>query len=371
MTSRAVAIARVICILGIVYVHAWTGLGGDDLAASDHTAQGLLRWALSNLLGKAAVPLLSLVSGWLAASSLERRGGVPFVIGKARTVLLPMVLWNAIAVALVSGAAAAGWIIGPTPSSWSWLLNELLCLFRPPDINVQSPFLRDLFVCLLLAPALSRMAGGILLAVAAAGFAYALSGPAFPLILRPTILVFFVLGMLARRRDVARRMGGASLLLLGAPYLGLAGVEIVLATSPLAHPLPFPVHTALDVAMRAAAALFFWAVSWRIAGSRFARTLLALEPYAFLLFCSHLILMWLAGPAIGLVTGPLGSPLYPLFLLAQPALALAVSVALGRVLARWSPTLAGVLTGGRLAHPDYGRAMIQPLRCAAPSEAAP
>lgn len=372
MTSRAVAIARVICILGIVYVHAWTGLGGADLAASDHTAQGLLRWALSDLLGKAAVPLLSLVSGWLAASSLERRGGVSFVRGKVRTVLLPMVLWNAIAVALVSSAAAAGWIKGPTLSSGAWLLNELLCLFRPPDINVQSPFLRDLFVCLLLAPALNRMRGAVLLAVAAAGLAYALAGPGFPLLLRPTILVFFVLGLLARRVDAARRVGSASLPLLAAPFLALAGLEIALATHPLPHPLPFAVQTGLDLAMRAAAALVFWAASWRIAGSGFARVLLALEPYAFLLFCSHLIVMWLAGPAIGLVTGPLGSPLYPPFLLAQPALALAVSVALGRALERWSPGLAAVLTGGRLARPDDGRAMPrpQPLRPAAASEPA-
>ena len=113
LTARAIAIARVLCIVGMVYVHAWTGLTGPDLAASDHTAQGLLRWVLSDLLGKAAVPLLSLVSGWLAAGSLARRGAVSFVRGKVRTVVLPMVLWNAIAVILVGGAAWVGWITGP------------------------------------------------------------------------------------------------------------------------------------------------------------------------------------------------------------------------------------------------------------------
>ena len=31
--SAAIAIARVICILGVVYVHAWTGLNGEALQA--------------------------------------------------------------------------------------------------------------------------------------------------------------------------------------------------------------------------------------------------------------------------------------------------------------------------------------------------
>jgi len=349
LTGRAIAIARVVCIVGMVYVHAWTGLTGPDLAASDHTAQGLLRWVLSDLFGKAAVPLLSLVSGWLAAGSLERRGAVSFVRGKVRTVVLPMVLWNAIAVILVGGAAWVGWIRGPTPSSWSWLANELLCLTHPADIDVQTAFLRDLFVCLLLAPGLSRMALAIQMGVVAAGLAYALSGASFPLLLRPTILVFFVLGMMARRSDALHRASSLPLILLGALYLGLAIIEVAIATHHPPLPTPFGVQAALDVALRAAAALFFWAVSWRIAASRFAGALLALEPYVFLLFCSHLIMMWLAAPVIGLVTGPLGAPLYPLFLVTQPAIALAASVALGRAITRWSPGLAEALTGGRLA----------------------
>ncbi|MFP5434535.1 MAG: acyltransferase, partial [Alphaproteobacteria bacterium] len=31
--SDAIAIARVICIVGVVYVHAWTGLNGEALNA--------------------------------------------------------------------------------------------------------------------------------------------------------------------------------------------------------------------------------------------------------------------------------------------------------------------------------------------------
>jgi hypothetical protein len=348
-TGRAIGIARVICIVGMVYVHAWTGLTGPQLGASDHTAQGLLRWALSDLLGRAAVPLLSLISGWLAVGSLRRRRVASFVGGKVRTVLLPMVLWNALAVALVGGAAWMGWISGPAPSSWSWVANELLCLTHPADIDVQMAFLRDLFVCLLLAPALSRLGLALQAGVAVAALAWALSGVDFPLLLRPTILMFFVLGMMAPCLDALSRAASLPVILLGAPYLGLAVTEIVLATRQSPPPIPFAAQSALDIALRTAAAMVFWAVSWRLAGSRFAGALLAFEPYVFLLFCSHLIMIWLAGPVIGAVTGPLGAPLYPLFLVAQPAMTLAASVTLGRALGHWAPNVAEVLTGGRVA----------------------
>ena len=66
------------------------------------------------------------------------------------------------------------------------------------------------------------------------------------------------------------------------------------------------------------------------------------------MFCSHLIMIWLAGPAIGLVSGPLGSPLYPAFLLIQPLMVLGAAVALGRTLLALSPAAALWLSGGRL-----------------------
>src|SRR3546814_5334188 len=63
--SDAISIARVICILGVVYVHAWTGLNGHDLESLRGTAQASLRWGLMEVFGRSAVPLLGLIYGWL------------------------------------------------------------------------------------------------------------------------------------------------------------------------------------------------------------------------------------------------------------------------------------------------------------------
>jgi hypothetical protein len=80
----------------------------------------------------------------------------------------------------------------------------------------------------------------------------------------------------------------------------------------------------IDLVMRGATAIFFWALAWRLAESPIAPLLRRVEPYMFLAFCAHLIMIWLAGPLIGRISGPIGSPLYPLFLLVQPLLVLGI-----------------------------------------------
>lgn len=348
--SRAIGIARVLCILGIVYVHAWTGLGGVELARANETSQGLLRWALIELLGRSSVPLLSIISGYLVARSIGRRGSGSFWAAKARTILAPMVLWNAIAIICVSGAAWLGLIYAPVPTTWWWTIDELLCLATPDDINVQMSFLRDLFVCMLAAPLLIRLPGWGLVLLAAVALVWSVTGYSFVLLLRPSILLFFLIGIGARRHDLAAWMADRPLILVGAAYAIFAALQVWLETIGIDHGVNEPMLLAsVDLAMRFTTALFFWSIAWRLANSRFATPLLRFEPYVFLLFCSHLIMMWLGGPLIGKLTGPLGSPLYPVFLVMQPLLVLGATVVLGRTLKAVGPSTARLLSGGRLA----------------------
>lgn len=344
--SRAIGVARVLCIMGIVYVHAWTGRNGADLNALNHTPQGMMRWALVELLGRSSVPLLSMVSGWLVGPSLQRRGSRVFWADKARSILLPMVLWNALAIVLVSGAARAGWIYAPQPTSLGWVIDELLCLTRPDDINVQMPFLRDLFVCMMAAPLLARCSDKGLVLVMVAALAWAMVPMPGLVLQRPSILMFLVIGMLARGHDLAAWMGARALPLMALPYGAMAVVKIWLEISVTGAPAV--VMAAADLAMRGVTALFFWSLAWRLAQSRLAAPMLRVEPFMFLMFCAHLIMIWLAGPVLGHVTGPIGAPLYPLFYLLQPLLVLGCSLALGKGFILLAPRAARVLSGGRL-----------------------
>jgi hypothetical protein len=352
--SDAIAVARVLCITGMVYAHAWTGLNYAHLVEAAHTAQGVLRWQLMEFLGRSAVPLLSIVAGWLAASSALNQNWGSFVANKARTVLTPMLLWNGLAIAIVGGLAFAGLLAAPAPTHWQWTLQELFILTEPSDINVQMPFLRDLFVCMLFVPFLVRMPSPVLFGILAIALVWSITEFKFILLLRPSILVFLLIGMLARRSDLAETVAAKPMSLLATLFVAVGCLKAWVMFG--AGPLPREAHAGADILLRVAAAAFFWRVAWAITESKIATFVKSLEPYMFLLFCAHMIMIWLFGPLIGLVTGPLGSPLYPIFLVAQPFLVLGGTILLGNTLAHVAPGAAQILSGGRMAGEATDRA---------------
>lgn len=347
--SAAIAIARLVGILGVVYVHGWTGRSAEDLTDMALTAQGALRTVVIELFGRSAVPLLGMISGWLVVSSATRRRYGEFVRGKARTILVPMVLWNAIGLALVCGFAWFGQLRAPIPTSVGWVLNELVPLAHPGDISVQMPFLRDLFVCMLLAPLLVRLPLPALAVAAAIVIAWSVAMLQLFVLLRPQILFFFIAGMAARRTGLAERIAAWPMLVCALPYALLFAPAFWFATqgTPFidAHPHRM---AAFDMVFRLASGLLFWRVAWALAGRAASERLVDLERYGFLAFCDHLVLLWLLGPVIGLLTGPLGGPLYPVYLLVQPLLILGATILIGRFLLALSRPAAGVLSGGRL-----------------------
>ncbi len=347
--STAIAIARLIGIIGIVYVHAWTGRTAEELAAVAFSSQAVLRTMLGEMFGRSAVPLLGMISGWLVISTAMRQGYGAFLLGKAQTILLPMVLWNTIAIVLVGAAATFGDLKAPTPSSISWTLNELVPLAHANDINVQMPFLRDLFVCMMLAPVLVRASSIWLVLVALVVVVWSVSGVHIPLLLRPQILLFFTAGIAARRFGVAERVAGWPVALCALPFVVLIAPRLWTA---LLGNVFFEAHphamAAFDIVFRLASAVLFWRLAWTLAGSSAADRLRAVERYGFLAFCDHLVLLWLFGPVIGLATGALGAGLYPAYLLVQPLLVLGATVGLGSMLLTIWPAAARVLSGGRL-----------------------
>ncbi|MES3083565.1 acyltransferase family protein [Sphingomonas faeni] len=347
--STAIAIARLIGIMGIVYVHAWTGRTAEELAAVAFSWQAVLRTVLGEVFGRSAVPLLGMISGWLVVSTATRQGYAAFVLGKARTILLPMVLWNAIAIVLVGAAATFGDLKAPTPTSIGWTLNELVPLVQANDVNVQMPFLRDLFVCMMLAPLLVRASSIWLALVALVVVVWSLSSVHVPLLLRPQILLFFTAGIAVRRLGVAEKVAGWPVVLCALPFVVLIAPRLWAALLGNvffdAHP---HVMAAFDILFRLASAVLFWRLAWALAGSGVAERLRRIERYGFLAFCDHLVLLWLFGPVIGLATGALGAALYPAYLLVQPLLVLGTTVVLGRGLMAVSPAMARVLSGGRL-----------------------
>jgi len=348
LTSDAIGISRILGILGIIYVHAWTGRTWDELNALAGTPQIALRWVLIDLLGRSAVPLLSIISGWLVAPSVQRRSYRAFVRDKATTLLAPMLAWNLIAMTLVCGAAQLGWLHAPKVTSLGWVLNELFCLTGPNDVNVQIAFLRDIFVIMLAAPLLVRLPTWGLGLVAAGATVWCVGGWSLIVLLRPQILLFFILGLLARRHDWAAAVGRWRWIRAATPFCLIGPGAIALSIWGQAWSNAHPALTSgLDLALRLAAAILFWRIATALARRPAGRALSALAPLAFLMFCAHMAMIWCGGPWLGQLTGPLGSPAYPAFLVVQPVLVLAATAVLRDVLMTLSPRLTAFLSGGK------------------------
>ena len=347
--SDAIGLSRLICILGIVYVHGWTGLGGDQMAIQAGSPQDVMRWTIVELFGRSAVPLLSIISGWLVAHSVTKRSYRTFVGGKARAILMPMLLWNLIVGALVVGASTLHIIRAPLLGDARWVIDNLFNLTRAGDINVQMAFLRDLFLCMLAAPLLVKLTTRVLAVVGVVAGVWMIGAWTIPLLLRPSILLFFVLGMLIRRHELASRLGAIAWWQAALPFLLIAPVKVLMSI--WGHgSSEYHTHllAAVDLTMRGTAALLVWRAAIGLAQTRPGHHMLKLEAYAFFLFCSHLLFMWFAGPAIGNLTGPMGSRWWPIYFLLQPLLALGFAVALAEAIKALSPAAAKLLSGGRL-----------------------
>ncbi|MGE0775602.1 MAG: acyltransferase [Sphingomonadaceae bacterium] len=361
LQSDAIAAARVFCILGMVYAHAWTGRTTLFVIENSDSAQGMFRWVLVELIGRSSVPLLGMISGWLVASSALRRGYWNFVGGKARTILLPMILWNAIAVVLICGSGWMGWLRAPMPKDVGWVIDEIFGHASFHRLNVQMTFLRDLFICMALAPLFIRLRTHWLVLLMAVTLAWSIFAWWFPLFLRPQIPLFFLIGIVARRLGSADRIAIMPFAYAALPFAVLGPVKVAISIWGYHFSKENPELIAgLDVAMRFTAALLAWRTAIALAQTPLIIMLKRIEPYAFLLFCAHVIMIWFGGQSLGRAIGPLGTPDYPMLLLIQPLLVLAATVVLGRFLMEVAPGAAKLLSGGRLRADEHVRRALAP-----------
>jgi fucose 4-O-acetylase-like acetyltransferase len=149
-------------------------------------------------LTRAAVPALSVLSGYLLASSRPVRL-VDLVGRKARSLILPFLVWNTAAVLLLL-AANEIWQFWPewdlARLSTYRLVNSLTAFHGAPG-NAPLYFLRDLFLCFLAFTLLRRIVGttpgyALALAVVLANYVFGFDGR---VIIRDTIPLFFLLGI--------------------------------------------------------------------------------------------------------------------------------------------------------------------------------
>jgi len=327
--SDAIRVCRVLCIVPVAYVHVSLGEFHSPVGAA-------VRSVLRDLLGRSSVLLLSVVSGLLMVRVFASRGYGAAVWGRVRGLVVPMVAWNAIALALM-------WKLGrPLPDDW------VNALFAVSDHGATRPltFLRDLFAVSLLTPvfvwAMRRAGLWVLVPLLLAGGFVSTK----PVIAHSQIVSYFAVGVgfavlqLERTRWV--RWGAAA-----APWLLLV-LAVLSGLRPLVGaPLAFMDANAFDALVRRpVCAASFWVLSVRLVRWEGLRTAVVrwFEPAIFAMFLSHSIVLQLL--RMGFIATRVRHPAAGLLVwVVLPFVALAVAVGIQRLLSRGPNVLHQLLLG--------------------------
>ncbi len=372
--SENIRIARVVCIFFMMFTHV-TGtwyLTGENYTA---TAFDQIRFFVMDTAGRSCVPLLSIISAYLACRLPRAKGFFHQALRKARSLLVPMVLWSLpfVGFALLREQAEPGSFLAEKGMAFEPLsiLIWLSGVAADPPNEILG-FLRDIFVLSMALPLLVfavRRVPFISLAVAAA---ISLWDPDTIILFRPQILFFYVLGIVFAfdQDDIWRKVRRwtpyiiVSFFVFGLPISlwhthisELASEYGIAKTSRLDYEFMYKlqtIHRILGVAT-------FWILADYLRTTRVKAFFLRLEPFIFIAFCSHLIFFrvswefWrrFAGNGSGDFFAATLHPWYAGYWLIGPALALLAAVIGGLVMNAIAPPVLSVLNGGRKLSSNY------------------
>lgn len=357
-----ISMARMLCVLGMIFVHVPDGFTGTPIYAANFSdLPALLEGFLVEGPGRASAALLSVVSGYLAATALLKPGSSVKSLYKRRfkSICIPMILW-----------ASVTWVVyyfvsytRPTfVSEAQTLLEHLNIIFflteMPLGATMHLGFLRDLFVCVLLSPLLLmgvQRAAWIVLPCLALFYLLEHDQSAI-IILRPLVVFAFTIGLFLAVRQVNLRAldnhcpvfivlaivstfiimfvnGGAAATYVQAfADRGLDFSEVVL----------YPIG-------RLFGSLAIWTMLPALMGGRLQDWVSRFSPYLFAAFCSHYLMLTLLffGAWMPLF-GDRTNSIFIVWFLASPLTAMLIAVIIVQMTLRVSAPLATLITGGRI-----------------------
>lgn len=348
--SDRVKVARTLCIFFMMFVHVQTGIG-DQVYDRDAGLFDMVYFVFSRILGLSSVSLLGIISGYFIVSSLAKAGYGGLLQSKLKTLVVPLVAWNLLMLALlvVYGLLSGKWHDMP-PFTAIGLADALLALTRWP-LDVPLWFLRDLFMCVVLSPLLLAGLRRAPLLTFLALIAYTAFGDGLYLMQRPQLLLLFATGMWLRigglseaHQDRVATWLALAMVFMVALFIGLRVERIQLGD------MNDQLRLTIDTMLRLTMAGGIWLLTDALRTNRIGELLMKLEPYAFVLFCSHSILFTFAGIVFRRFFGNFGSELFPITFFSLPILAVICAV-IGLRLIAGSPALLALFNAGHRPPP--------------------
>jgi len=359
--SRTIDLSRIALIVGLVFLHygmypnfresPFRGMSVNDHEVATFINSFLLFFFFS------VVPLLSMVSGWLFFSFLkEPDGDVAASMSKrirrrCSSLYVPLIVWNSFFVALLIMLFV---VVPEHPlfrelnvefkTAGFWEFFNAIFAFNHHPLAFQFWFVRDLFLTVLLSPA-------IWLALRRAPYLGALAllvvwmaNYNLEIFFRPDVPFFFYMGGLIRSKRFDLGISGRATLVLIAIYVSVVALRTM---APYIVDEATPVLGLLTRLMRLIGVLACWGAFIHVARTALGTKLAKWGSLAFFLHAAHFplmaeikLLLWDLLPQVNdfwMVTH------YLVSVLTTITLALGV----GLLLSKYQQKLFAVLNGGR------------------------
>jgi surface polysaccharide O-acyltransferase-like enzyme len=350
--SDAIKIARVLCILCVVYMHMpphHAQFATGTVAYNDYL------WVIREAIGRTSVPLLSVISGYFVAKMLSQ-GPWRKVIGKkVFTLIIPLILWNAIALTRSVVENDPGFVFNLFN-----MHNYIIGVTEPPAMWVLY-FLRDMFVCSLFAPLLIWLGQRAALITATGLIAVAVTGIDGPVFNNNMIPIFFFVGLLVFSGKLKRES-----LLREKPLYGVFAAVIAVGLSILpmgvfmwGDPEWLSASNSVRILLiRIAGTVAFWIAALSLTGTLTGKRLIRLEPVIFFVFCMHTLIIdiiWRLMDRLGLNENP---AIVIGYFLSGPLVVLAMTLPFVWIGTRLMPVDMHWLGGGRIPSAQQWRAIF-------------
>lgn len=359
--SKRIEALRVICIVGVIIVH--TAPPEDFGEAFFAPWAKFLYVFFSCGFCRAGVPMLSIISGYLAVRAYGETSYLDMLGKKWKTLLLPAILWGVLtavpALVLQSTGLLSANTFEMADGGYIVWLDAIFGLDKGP-MNTALYFLYDLFLCFAALPAFyfvlrkAALAGGLVLLAA---LLFDIAKGAY---LRPDIVLgFYVGGFIAMRGLDPFRLDRYRLPCLAAFVAACAVVAwygMLLPAGALEEGLRGKIN-----GLRLIGPPAMWAVVSYIAPTRLYGRVAGFGKHSFFVYCFHSPVMRLLARAWFTVATRFPPQAYLLFYVLAAPLTIAFALVCAAILRRTAGGVLAILSGSRLGN----RAAFTPVRAAA------
>lgn len=301
-----------ICWAHVPFLQGFYGDGVD--ASSARTVFGVL---LRDVVSRGGVPILTVISGYLAYLSFNRKPYSTFLADKFRRILVPYLAWNVICLVYLWWLFHAyDYVVDAELIEIQGMADfarKVIAINRMP-INPPIYFLRDLFLIFLVCPVFDLLSRNIYIAGAALGLfaVYMLNtitpGTAdYAVLYRSDMPFFFLLGYMASRHDIRLPLLSGVQIALG--FVLLAVVSWAIAYY-LAYSKPdllaYLEYRPLLGVLYLLALPCMTGLLYACSGGMLDKFLVALSGYSMVIFLSHQLWVYALGlfmPTMGVDMG--------------------------------------------------------------------